>query len=227
MASSPIDSVSYSYVSKPYLDESNEVVHDFGLEFYASFNSTSDATDYKWSWENTYIFVAPRGFGVDLCYVNESSSGFVNILRNESFETYIKNYSVNFVPVDFKFNYKYSMNIILYAMNDHASIFWNQLSSQTKVTGSIFDPTSTKITGNIQNINDSKEVVLGYFGAFGKAEKRVFIDALEAGILIGSRDFFYDQIDACFPLNTVPPIWCRSCVYYPGSQKEKPDFWEG
>jgi hypothetical protein len=253
-ASSLIDTVTYSHVSIPYLNESNKVAYNMGLEFYADFKSTSDATHYKWDWENTFILDdymtlnlinADSGDFVTYdippldpkrCYVNEFPIGEVNIMKNEVFGFTYQNYPVNFVPVDFKFNYKYSMNLILYSMSDEASKFWNQVSSQASVTGSIFDPAPTGISGNIQNVNGGKEVVLGYFGAFGKSEKRVFIDSFETGILIGLGSLFYSRNEACFNAANFsdkqkgvfvgPPEFCYNCFVYPGSQSEKPDFWE-
>jgi hypothetical protein len=202
-----------------------------GLEFYADFKSTSDATHYKWDWENTFILNQIRDLDdPQKCYVTEPSNGFVNILKNESFAFVYENYPVKFVPVNFKFNYKYSTNIFLYSMSDSASEFWNQVYSQLNIKGSIFDPAPTIISGNIQNINDSKEVVLGYFGAFGKSEKRVFIDNPEAGVLVGLGNFTYMRNETCFITGPSPrprpPEWCFNCIYHPGSQSEKPDFWE-
>jgi hypothetical protein len=241
-ASSLIDTVTYSHVSIPYLNESNKVAYNMGLEFYADFKSTSDATHYKWDWENTFIlddYIGTDTLNPDYviyhippldpkkCYVNDLPIPDINIMKNEVFGFTYENYPVSFVPVDFKFNYKYSMNLILYSMSDEASKFWNQVSSQASVTGSIFDPAPARISGNIQNVNDSKEVVLGYFGAFGKSEKRVFIDSFEAGILMGLGSLFYSRHEGCFS-NAIRdrPSFCFACVVYPGGQSEKPDFWE-
>lgn len=231
-AASKIKSVSYQYLSKPFVNEFNNTVDDWGIEFYANIDLLSDVTYYKWDWEVDYellqvLFNEEEDPEMpDTCYVHETTSGFINLLINESDQIEYKDYPVSFVPVDYKFNSKYSMNLIQYTMSEQAAEFWEQVSLQTDISGSIFDPTPAKIVGNIRNINDEKEEVLGYFGAFGKSEKRAFLDNFNVTVLLDLDTIFHDDLDLCTVVDSEIPDFCFNCAAFPGSKRQKPVFWE-
>ncbi len=62
------------------------------------------------------------------------------------------------------------------AMSSTAFNFWEIAKVQTQSTGGIFDPPFAPIVGNIRNVNDPDEVVLGYFHAYAKTTTRVCVD---------------------------------------------------
>jgi hypothetical protein len=90
------------------------------------------------------------------------------------------------------------------SLTNQAYSFWEALRSQQINTGSIFDPPPTPVSGNVKNINDDSEVVLGYFGASAIAYKNLLIDRLKdsgfsdpvRGVAIKPGDCRFHEPDA-------------------------------
>jgi hypothetical protein len=101
-----------------------------------------------------------------------------------------------------------------------------------------------QIRGNISNIADSKEIVLGQFMVAGVSEKRVFVDKPPAPVKMRFpkcefTDDVYQNFGAIFEFppsswpmfatrgpkgNALPNQWCMDCRES-GGVIEKPDFW--
>lgn len=73
-----------------------------------------------------------------------------------------------------KLSHIYSINVKQYVMDSSAFNYYRQLKKNTEEVGSIFDPQPGNLKGNIKNIQDPKEVVVGYIGAGSSVEKRTF-----------------------------------------------------
>jgi len=64
-------------------------------------------------------------------------------------------------------------------MSEQEFLFWKTIKESTENIGSLFDRQPQSRLGNIQNLNDPTEAVLGYFSASGLSSKRIFIDRSE------------------------------------------------
>jgi hypothetical protein len=127
--------------------------------------------------------------------------------------------------------------------------FWKSIEELTTESGSMFDLQPYQVRGNVKNINNDNEPVLGYFIVAGISEKRIFVDKPK------ELDFYYN--DACnlitdelstilwsmqdsWPIKLagkpteygVIPAWtadegCVDCTKeYSGSSIKEPTFWE-
>lgn len=67
-------------------------------------------------------------------------------------------------------------DIFANAMPPEAFAYWELAKVQLNRSGGIFDPPFAPVVGNIRNVNDSDEVVLGYFHAYAKTSTRVCFD---------------------------------------------------
>jgi len=74
-----------------------------------------------------------------------------------------------------KIETKYSIQVRQYALTADAYSFWASLKKNTEQLGSIFDAEPTQLSGNIHNIKDNTDVVIGYISAGSVAIKRIFI----------------------------------------------------
>ena len=54
--------------------------------------------------------------------------------------------------------------------------FWRAIGNQIQSSGGVFDTPPATIQGNVVNINDPKEQVLGFFGATSVSQKGVYLD---------------------------------------------------
>ena len=73
-----------------------------------------------------------------------------------------------------KLSYIYSLKVKQFVMDSVGYAFFRLLKKNTEETGSIFDPQPGNLKGNIVNLNDPLEMVVGYIGAGNSSEKREF-----------------------------------------------------
>jgi hypothetical protein len=82
-----------------------------------------------------------------------------------------------FLPADsWKLEYRYSILIRQFAIDEKTYNYWQQIKKNTETIGSLFDPQPSQVTGNIRCLSDPSESVLGYFSVRAVDERRVYID---------------------------------------------------
>lgn len=74
---------------------------------------------------------------------------------------------------------RYTILVKQYALTEKSYNFWSTARDLNQDVGTLFDPIPNQLIGNIQNINDPDDPVLGYFSADGYDERRIFIDRLD------------------------------------------------
>lgn len=77
-----------------------------------------------------------------------------------------------------------------YSLSQKGFQFWDAISKQGNASGEVFDPVETQLVGNIANVNDSTELVSGYFGASAVARKAVYMKLEDQGFLIKPLKYF-------------------------------------
>jgi hypothetical protein len=71
---------------------------------------------------------------------------------------------------------KYSILVNQTALTKEAYVFWENLKKSTESLGSIFDVQPSQLIGNIHNIADLTEPVIGYISAGTTQNKRIYIN---------------------------------------------------
>jgi hypothetical protein len=177
----PIDSIGY------------EVKND-GLDIYVNAHDGSNNTRYyRWEFIETWKFTAryPSSFvtnGKDIvlrtsaqqvfgCFGNDASSVILlgstaKLDQDVIFQSPITSIS----STSEKVMTKYSILLKQYALTKEAFSFWESLKKNTEQLGSIFDAQPSQLKGNIHNINNANEPVIGYISAGTIQKKRIFID---------------------------------------------------
>ncbi|MBD0332640.1 MAG: DUF4249 family protein [Chitinophagaceae bacterium] len=74
-----------------------------------------------------------------------------------------------------KFEVKYSINVKQYSLTKPAYEYWQIIQKNTHQLGSLFDPQPSQLIGNIRNITNANEPVIGFVTASTVQEKRIFI----------------------------------------------------
>lgn len=183
-----------------------------GAQFQLNTSDPSgEAVYYAWDYHETWEFYVPfrkRGFWVwaveprvellpqdevvERCW-RESFSTEILVGTSQGLEEdKLVNYPIHFLDVKSeKVNWTYSLLVNQYAISEEEYTFLNTLKQNTETTGSIFDPIPAEVSGNIRNLADPLEPVIGFFGASEVQSKRVFID----------RDFFPDDVRPSRPLS--------------------------
>ncbi|WP_430811398.1 MULTISPECIES: DUF4249 domain-containing protein [unclassified Carboxylicivirga] len=146
--------------------------------------------EYNYSTLN-WEYVTPKN---EICWKNERSSGvFIHSFANQESSS-LKNKKVCFVPslhTD-KLTVRYSILVRQLSISQEEYAFWNKLKISTENVGDVFGTQPFSIQGNVENVNEKNEPVLGYFQTGSVTAKRLYINRREMddlGLPIQPYDF--------------------------------------
>jgi hypothetical protein len=176
----------------PPIDSVNWTVNSHGLTIYGNTHDPQQSTHYyRWEYEESWRFEVP--FVTNLKYVNHKVidmaddtiytcyqfQNSTNIILSSSARLssdVIYEAPLNFIPQeDWRLDDKYSILVKEYALTQDAYNYWSALEKNTELLGTIFGPLPSDVKGNIHNINDSSEEVIGYIGCGAITKQRIFI----------------------------------------------------
>lgn len=78
-----------------------------------------------------------------------------------------------------KISVKYSIIVSQHTMTEDEFNYLTLMNKNTSQTGSFFDPMPSQLFGNVNRINNSEEIVIGYVGAYTTEKTTLFILAEE------------------------------------------------
>jgi hypothetical protein len=229
---------------------------------YTSVNTHDDTKNsryYRWEYEETWIFysafesthkwtgitVVERVLpdeGIFKCWGDSASSNILLGSTAKLENDVIFESPITFVPYgDEKIRERYSIKVKQYVLTKEAYQFWEELRKNTESLGSIFDAQPSQLTGNIHNVANPTEPVLGFVSVGTTTEKRIYIDrqSIPSGFLfpvtadciapvaVKTIDFaaiYGDGFSVPVGLNTGSSRFCVDCTIR-GSNK-KPAFWQ-
>ena len=111
------------------------------------------------------------------------------------------------------FFYISSLNVIQSSMNMETYTYWNRVYQTVNTVGTIFDVPVATVPGNIYNVNNPDESVLGYFEAVAQDTTR---------IILSKADFTFGTVnDPCSDLRNKG---CENCLILPQSTKKRPSY---
>jgi len=250
----PIDNVYYEIEVQETSDPQFPI---YGIQFYTDLYAPGEyAKNYRWELEETWeyhatyrirLYIDMNENFVDLGYDSDSlyycwSTETIPEIYTETLK-HVNKDSLSKIPLRFVSNetkrlkVKYSLLVKQYSLTDTAYQYWNQIKKQSQETGGLYETQPAQIRGNIYNVNDNDEIVLGYFNVSALTEKRVFVTE--------SFNFFpyYTECEPQDPPGRIPtsrlPLYfvltdqgiktaqdhCFDCRIS-GGTIEKPDYWE-
>jgi len=193
-----------------------EVVSDGVQISVSTHDNTQQSRYYRWDYEETWQFTSAYISGIEYknrklvdrtgediyhCWGTEKSSVIRIGNTTRLSQDVVANQPLTILPSNSaKLRYKYSILVRQYAQTLEEYNYWDALRKNTENIGTLFDPLPTQLTGNVHNLADKEEVVLGFVGAQSVAEKRIFI---EYGQLPRTWRFLTGYED-CTLLDTVP-----------------------
>lgn len=177
----------------PPIDSVGFLIKDDKVQIYAN---THDATNntryYRYSFSETWIFNSKYSSGfisngkdiirrtpsqeITTCY---SSDTLAYTLINSTAQ--LSQDVAYHVPINLiegtseKISVKYSILLRQQGLTKEAYTFFENLKKNTELLGSIFDAQPSQLTGNIHNIANAAEPVIGYISAGTTQQKRIFI----------------------------------------------------
>lgn len=121
--------------------------------------------------------------------------------------------------VDFSFQFKQYLSVYQYSLTPRAFTFFEQISALSNIEGNLFDEPPAAISGNLFNVNDPNEKVLGYFSASEVDTVRTFLV---------KEDIPFNFMEICQLIWPRPPCndICYECERMDGASTIKPDFFQ-
>lgn len=213
-----IDSISFAYETIPTSDPLNPIE---GVRIFVSVQDPFEEENYyRWSINGLHEVIANPElhldtFGepaplecCDLCYREEEPDNSISILDDSDVNGGLITRNIGFIEDDgIRFRGLYQLTVTQQSLNLESFRFLDLLNEQLSIDGDIFDPPPSTLRGNIINLNNPDELVIGYFFASDVIQDSVFIAPAD---LNGNAQ------------TTVIPNDCRVVQ---GATVERPPFW--
>lgn len=219
-----------STVSSTYVDTPKEPTRGYFKTYVETKDSTSSGDYYRWTWKN-YKFLtffyhccgksdycdAPNGCTVSSycgpCWGISQCETCITLRSDAQQNGRTMSQFLTDVPYDKKMAYYLLVN--QYLISEKAFEFWQNVTSQVNLSGGVFDPPPGTIRGNLHNVDDATEQVLGYFEVAGLSQKIIYI----------KRDNL-DVAPYASPLNLYPTLYCVECQENYSHTQVKPPLWD-
>ena len=234
-----------------------------GYRFYVNTQSSDSLINYYlWVLRPTYKFNAnyrikyyfdgqmhrfPNPDSLYTCYktFREQDIFILNTSNLNSSE--ILKFPLNYVTTETKeLSIRYSLLVNQYSISEDAFQFWENIRSLNDEQGSLHSRLPFQIKGNVYNLEDPNEPVLGYFTVGGVSTRRLYIDrplglkwyyedscnlyAVDNEILWTKRFQWPLFLPGVIGGSSEGPAWvdyqwCVDCTKLAGDLA-KPEFWE-
>jgi len=215
-----VDSVYYILKEIP---TSNPYINIKGIQFYVDLDAENfscrnfrfEATE---TWEYTAIFAYDIYHSV--CWVTSNIRSVFTLSTKNQSENIYKLYPLHFVDnySSQRLRYKYSLLISQFSLSEAAYDYWEKIRINNVDQGGLYENQPFQIVGNMHNLSDPAQQVLGFFGASTKRSKRIFV-----GEVKGLPIEYIDCRPAVWP--EIPNPECIDCTRAVGGTNSKPDFW--
>jgi len=171
----------------------NEFDYD-GIQVYIDTRDPENNTRYyRWEYQENWAFSVPvsSSWNPALCYSRSISSsimiGTTESLQNDRLE---KQPVVYINQTSSRLTLRYRIILIQHAISQREYRYWEALEELNENLGTLFDPIPARINGNVSNISDYKENVLGFFTCSSVKKDTMYVDA---------QDFYNDPITFISP----------------------------
>lgn len=195
---------------------------DVGIQFLTDIEGVSEENhNYRFEYVEDYEALVPfaslynynevtgeidrRSTSLERCYVKKPSESLLIATTSGQVNSTLQEFPIEFVKTDEPdLLGQYSLSLKAYRISGTAYQYYKDLQENNESAGSFFDRQKGQLIGNIQNINDLSEPVLGYFEVAGVTES---YEIFEGGIW-RDQGFAAEKIlDFCAELTeTVPTI---------------------
>ena len=181
----------------PAIDSINWIRRGDGVHIYANSHDALNKTKYyRWdfeeTWEerssvianyqynaqnNTVAEINPNAVNIYSCWKTQPSTGLLLGTSAALANDVVYQQPMLQIPnASEKLGIRYSILVRQYALTKEGYEFYSLMKKNTEQLGDIFGPLPTEITGNVHNLSDASEKVIGFVSASTTTEKRIFIN---------------------------------------------------
>ena len=188
LACPPVDSLYYE-IELPVSDDPN-ITYLGGVQFYVDVKGEpGDSRNFLWKLEETYEYRSyyliqylwendsvyefdPATDSLARCYTGGSISEIYTASSRYLVANELNKYPLNYVSGKFpQLRFEYGLLVTQYSLSDEAFLYWEKIRTLTDVEGGLYEKQPANADGNIYNVNDPEEQVLGFFYASQEREK--------------------------------------------------------
>lgn len=199
-------------LTPPILD-AGYVRDEEGIEVFVNTQGDANADDFLWTYEETWIFrsrvqttyiydadidnVRTRTDEeqINLCYKSVLNSDILLETSSRFEDQVVFRQTVAEIPIgDERMQERYSILISQKAIDQEAVSFWETLKRNTDDIGNLFSPLPSLISGNLYNVDNPDQPVIGQVSLGVVQQTRVFIDRPD----ILPWTLTSDEFDDCF-----------------------------
>ncbi|TFH21499.1 MAG: DUF4249 domain-containing protein [Bacteroidia bacterium] len=177
LACAPIDHLSYKLEVQ---GTSNPDVNYYGIRFYVDMKgSPEESRNYMWTFEETWEYLSyyniqyiwdgsvfqdytPQLHGFKICYLTDLLENFQvgssSLMGSNEIRQQPLHFVSNLTP---RLQEQYSLLVAQHSLSYAAFLYWDKMRAQSGDAGGLFETQPSRTTGNISNINDPEEKVLG------------------------------------------------------------------
>jgi hypothetical protein len=252
----PIESLYYEIERRETKDPDFPI---YGIQFYTDLYAPQEyASHFRIGFEETWEYNTPYliqyyyvGYIVDLGHETDSlhRCWFIDIPVHEIYTVTNSNLdrskTIRGIPLLYVSNetnrlkVAYSLLMTQYSLTEQAYNYWEEIRKQSQESGGLYEYQPYQIRGNIFNVDDSNEDVLGYFFVSALTQKRIFVSELfdfniqdynckPIPLGISNPLGFYGPSEWPVYLTSdrraMAPDVCFDCTAT-GASLEKPDYW--
>ena len=248
-----VDSVYYMRESKP---TNNPEYFVEGVQFYLDLDAPdAENTFYKFDiietfeyhsmfpleryYDGTMHIIDPPDYSHMICWATKQIKDIFILNTAELQETAYKQFSLHFVDnTSQRLEHLYSLLVKQYAISGDDYVYWDQVRENNIDQGGMYETQPLPAKGNLVNLTNPKQAVLGYFQVASVKTKRIFVKD------IPGLEFEYYPECGIWPL--AEPLRFYDPKFYPvylagggeaspdcifceisqlGGTTTKPDFW--
>ena len=170
-----------------------------------------------WTWKTCYItnpVDAQRFFLFDGTRLNNDN---------------IRGLEIASRPADGTFLTRHYFNVFRYSLNFESFDYWRKVSQLTERVGSVFDNPPARLPSNILNVENSDEVVFGFFEVSAVSTSRVLVSRNDIPFLIEAPCAIPPEVNTipvgCFNcLRGLIEEECLNCLILKNSSTVRPDY---
>lgn len=179
------------------LDEISWEGLEQGVQFYVDAHDPTNKTRYyQWKFSETWQYTANYFAKVKIenneivfrdadeltyvCYKTVPSSQVLIESTTRLSKDVVNNFPLFLIPKGSpKLAYRYTVLVQQRALDADAYNYLLELKRTTETMGGLFDPLPSQLKGNIHNVGESSDPVIGYFMGGEVREKRIFINNIQ------------------------------------------------
>lgn len=196
----------------------------------------------EWIYDGVVHHIVPRDSSLMVCWRTAQVPEIYTLTTSNLNENAYNKLPLHFVSNrSVRFEYGYSLLVKQFSLTDAAFNYWDQMRQNSLLGGSLYETQPLAVKGNMNDLSNPDQEVLGYFGASQLQTQRIF--TTNPGLILNytsscSPSVLRKGLREIDPINypayllanglSYSKVWlndeCVDCTSL-GGVNVKPDFW--